>query len=98
MEPGFGGSLEGLELGLGRISEGTPDDECLDVDDVDPANCPKPPKRRSVVHNIMTDGSAAFLSLDIDIGGEYVGIVQLPMEIVRIKLVAGLHRTKEKRC
>jgi hypothetical protein len=30
MELGIGGSPEGLELGLGQIPEGTPDDECLE--------------------------------------------------------------------
>jgi hypothetical protein len=44
MELGFGGSPESLELGLSQIAEGTPDDDCLDVDDVDPANHPKSPK------------------------------------------------------
>jgi hypothetical protein len=74
---------------VGQIAEGTPDDECFDVDAVDPANCPKPPKGRSIAHSILTDGSAVFLSLDIEIGGEYAGIVQLSAEIVRMKLVAG---------
>ena len=45
MELGCGGSPEGLELGwVGQIAEGTPDDECFDVDAVDPADRPKPPK------------------------------------------------------
>jgi hypothetical protein len=39
----------------------------LDVNDVDPADRPKPSKRRSIAHNILTDGSAVFLSLDIEI-------------------------------
>ncbi len=88
MKQGFGGSPEGLELGSGQISEGTPDDESLDVNDVDLANCPKPPKGRSIAHNILTDGSAVFLLLDIEIGGEYAGIVQLSGEIEWIKLFA----------
>jgi hypothetical protein len=54
----------------------------FDVDAVDPANCPKPLKGRSIAHNILTDGSAIFLLLDIEIGGEYAGIVQLSAEIV----------------
>jgi hypothetical protein len=46
MELGFGGSPDGLELGgLGQISEGTPDDECFDVDAADPADRPKPTQR-----------------------------------------------------
>jgi hypothetical protein len=47
------------------------------------------PKGGSIAHNILTDGSAVFLLLDIEIGGEYAGIVQLSAEIVRMKLVAG---------
>jgi hypothetical protein len=83
MELGFGSSSEGLELGFGQIAEGTLDDECLDVNGVDPANRPKPPKGRSIVHNMLTyGGSAVFLSLDIEISGEYAGIIQLSAEIV----------------
>ncbi len=61
----------------------------LDVCDMDPADHPKSPKGRSIAHNILTDGSAVFLMLDIEVGGEYAGIVQLSAEIVRMKLVAG---------
>jgi hypothetical protein len=52
---------------------------------------PTAPTQREVyiAHNILTDGSAVFISLDIEIGGEYAGIVQLSVEIVRMKLVAG---------
>ncbi len=90
MKLGCGGSPEGLELGrVGQFAEGTQDDECFDVDAVDPADHPKPLKGRSIAHNILTDGSAVLLSLDIEIGGEYAGIVQLSAEIVRMKLVAG---------
>jgi hypothetical protein len=40
VELGLGGSPEGLEMGgLGEIAEGTPDDECFDVDAVDPVLC-----------------------------------------------------------
>ncbi len=56
---------------------------------MDPAGRPKPPKGRSIAHNIITDGSAVFLLLGIEIGGEYAGIFQLPVEIVRMNLVAG---------
>ena len=80
IELGFGGSSEGLELGLGQIAE---------CDDVDAADCPKLPKGRSIAHNVLTDGSAVFLSFDIEIGGEYAGIIQLSAELVRMKLVAG---------
>ncbi len=80
IELGFGGSSEGLELGLGQIAE---------CDDVDAADHPKPPKGRSTAHNALTDGSAVYLSFDIEIGGEYVGIIQLSAELVRMKLVAG---------
>ncbi len=73
----------------GQIAEGTPDDEYLDVDDVDPVDQQKSPKRRSIAHNILTDGSAVFLSLDIEIGGEYAGMFQLSAEIVWMKLFAG---------
>jgi hypothetical protein len=89
MELGFGGSPEGIELGLHQIAEGTLDDECLDVGDVDPVKHPKPPKVRSIAHNILTDGSAVFLLMDIEVHGEYAGIVQLSAEIVWMKLVAG---------
>jgi hypothetical protein len=76
----FGGSSGGLELGLGQIAE---------CDDVDAADLPKPPKGRSIAHNVLTDGSAVFLSFDIEIGVEYAGIIQLSAELVRMKLVAG---------
>ncbi len=72
------------------------DDECLYVDDVDPADRPKPPKGGSIVQNKLTDGSAVFLLLDIEIGGEYASIVQLSVEIVRIKLVAGRGVAKDQ--
>ncbi len=42
-----------------------------------------------IAHNVLSDGSAVFLSFDIEIGGEYVGIIQLSAELVRMKLVAG---------
>jgi hypothetical protein len=61
----------------------------LDLAAADPANHPKPPKGRSIAHNSLTDGSAVFLSVDIKIGGDYAGIVQLSAEIVRMKLFAG---------
>jgi hypothetical protein len=80
IELGFGGSSEGLELGLGQIAE---------CDVVDAAVLPKPPKGRSIVHNVLTDGSAVFLCFDIEIGGKYVGIIQLSAELVPMKLVAG---------
>ena len=38
---------------------------------MDPADHPKSPKGRSIAHNILTDESAVFLSLEIEIGGEY---------------------------
>jgi hypothetical protein len=41
IELGFGGSSEGLELGLSQIAE---------CDDVDAADRPKPLKGRSIVH------------------------------------------------
>jgi hypothetical protein len=80
VELGFGGSSEGLELGLGQTAE---------CDDVDATDCTKPSKGRSIVHNVLTDGSAVFISFDIEIGGEYAGIIQLSAELVRMKLVAG---------
>ncbi len=73
IELGFGGSSEGLELRLGQIAE---------CDDVDAADSPKPLNGRSIAHNVLTDGSAVFLSFDIEIGGEYVGIIQLSSELV----------------
>jgi hypothetical protein len=80
IELGFGGSSEGLELRLGQIAE---------CDDVDAADSPKPLNGRSIAHNVLTDGSAVFLSFDIEIGGEYVGIIQLSSELVWMKFVAG---------
>jgi hypothetical protein len=73
IELGFGGSSEDLELGLGQTAE---------CDDVDATDCPKPPKGRSIAHNVLTDGSAVILSFDIEIGGEYAGIIQLSVELV----------------
>ncbi len=80
IELGFGGSSEGLELGLGQTAE---------CDDMDATDHPKPPKGRSIAHNVLTDGSAVFLSFGIEIGGEYAGIIKLSAELVRMKLVAG---------
>ncbi len=49
----------------------------------------KPPKGRSIAHNRLNDGSVVFLLFDIEIGGEFAGIIQLSAELVRMKLVAG---------
>ncbi len=57
--------------------------------DLDPANHLKPPKGRSIAHSAFSDGSAVFLLLDIEIGGEHAGINQLSAEIVRMKLCPG---------
>ena len=54
-----------------------------------PANHLKPPKGRSIAHSAFSDQSAVFLSLDIEIGGEHAGIIQLSSEIVRMKLCPG---------
>ena len=74
---------EGLEMEingtLGVVEEGSPDDVNEDVGD---ANHLKPPKGRSIAHSAFSDGSAVFLSLDIEIGGEHAGIIQLSAEIV----------------
>ncbi len=47
------------------------------------------PRGGRLLHTIFSDGTAVFLSLDTEIGGEYVGITQLSAEIVRMMLVAG---------
>ncbi len=44
IELGFGGFSESLEPGLGQIAE---------HDDVDAADLPKPPKGRSIAHNVQ---------------------------------------------
>jgi len=82
---------EGLEMEInGTLSvvleEGSPDDV---NDDVDAADIVKPPKGRSIAHSAFSDGSAVFLSLDIEIGGEHAGIIQLSSEIVRMKMCPG---------
>ncbi len=66
MELGFGGSPEGLELGP---------DQTAEDDVVDPADNPKPPKGQSIAHNRLNDGSVLFLLFDIEIGGEFGGII-----------------------
>jgi hypothetical protein len=86
-----GEAEEGLDLGieelrLGEIEEGSPDDV---NEDVAPTNHLKPPKERSIAHSAFSDRSAVFLSLDIEIGGEHAGIIQLSSEIVRMKLCPG---------
>ena len=68
------------------LEEGSPDDV---NDDVDAADIVKPPKGRSIAHSAFSDGSAVFLSLDIEIGGEHAGIIQLSSEIVRMKMCPG---------
>ena len=50
---------------------------------------PKPPKGRSIAHYAIDAKKAVYVSLDIEVGGEYCGVVQLSAEIVRIDLVAG---------
>jgi hypothetical protein len=82
---------EGLEMEingsrLGEIEEGSPDDV---NEDVALANHLKPPRGRSIAHSAFSDQSAVFLSLDIEIGGEHAGIIQLSSEIVCMKLCPG---------
>ena len=86
LELGIDGSTEGVELRSGEIEEGSPDDAHVELD---PANQLKPPKGRSIAHSAFSDQSAVFLSLDIEIGGEHAGIIQLSSEIVRMKLCPG---------
>jgi hypothetical protein len=86
LELGIDCSTEGVELRLGEIEEGSPDDVHVDLD---PASHLKPPKGRSIAHSAFSDRSAVFLSLNIEIGGEHAGIIQLSAEIVRMKLCPG---------
>jgi hypothetical protein len=83
---------EGLEMEINgtTLSEIVEDGSLDDVnEDVDPANHLKPPKERSIAHSAFSDGSAVFLLLDIEIGGEHAGIIQLSSEIVSMKLCPG---------
>jgi hypothetical protein len=74
LELGIDGSTEGVELWSGEIEEGSSDDVHVKLD---PANQLKPPKGRSIAHSAFLDQSAVFLLLDIEIGGEHAGIIQL---------------------
>ncbi len=74
LELGIDCSTEGVELRLGEIEEGSPDDVHVDLD---PASHLKPPKGRSIAHSAFSDRSAVFLLLDIEIGGEHAGFIQL---------------------
>ncbi|KAL9183005.1 hypothetical protein ACHAXT_004792, partial [Thalassiosira profunda] len=42
---------------------------------------PKPPKGRSIAHYAIDAKKAVYVSLDIEVGGEYCGVVQLSAEI-----------------
>ena len=44
------------------------------------------PKGRSIAHPLFRDNKVAFLSFDIETGGEHCGILQLSAEIVRFEL------------
>ena len=46
------------------------------------------PKGRSIAHPLLRDNKVAFLSFDIETGGEYCGILQLLAEIVRFELAS----------
>ena len=41
------------------------------------------------MRTINNDGSSVISSFDIEIGGEFAGIIKLPAELVQMKLVAG---------
>ncbi len=43
------------------------------------------PKGRSIIHSILDNQNAVFLSFDIEMTGEIAGIVQISAEIVRFK-------------
>ena len=64
---------------------------------VDANGRPKPPKGRSIAHHDITnnDNTAIFLSFDIETAGEYVGIVQLSAELVRLKMTPGNTAAKD---
>ena len=78
---------EGADLGVFIDSshnadafEGRADFSC-------PADNPRSiPKCRSIAHHSITDGNAVFLSFDIEIAGDFAGIIQISGEIFRMKL------------
>lgn len=47
---------------------------------------PPIPKNRSIAHYSIVNGKAVILSLDIETGGEYCGILQLSSEILRMDI------------
>ena len=50
---------------------------------------PTTPKVRSISHNMITREKAILISFEIETGGEYCGILQIPDEIFRLELVPG---------
>jgi len=49
----------------------------------------KPPKGRSIAHHFISSGKAVYISLDMETGGEYCGIIQLSAEMARMEIREG---------
>ena len=49
-----------------------------------PTDRPPKPRGRSDAHHLLCNKKAVFISFDIEIGGEYAGIIQLSTELSRI--------------
>ncbi len=47
---------------------------------------PPRPRGRSEAHHLLRNEKAVFISFDIEIGGEYAGIIQLSAELSRLYL------------
>ena len=58
---------------------------------------PPIPKSRSKAHHYIDSGKAVFLSLDVETGGEYCGVLKLSSEIIRMSIKPqGATKTKDK--
>ena len=52
-----------------------------------PQDTPKPPKGKSIAHYNLKAKRVVFVSLDVETGGEYCGIIQLSAELFRKKIL-----------
>ena len=67
------------------------------VNNDDENGSPPIPKSRSKAHHYIDNGKAIFLSLDVETGGEYCGVLQLSAEICRMTILPqGASKTKDK--
>ena len=89
------GASSGVELappafGLPSVVEAT-DSDPIDTAPADEERIP--PHGKSIAHFDLHDGNIVFLSLDLETGGEYCGIVQLSGQLFRQNMADKHHMT-----